>query len=311
MSGRRLVDRLARSTRHLNVERWGTAPSSTTEGSPVGERRLKLSPTEIAEAQCADRPWPLPRRAQQHLQRVLRLEDGSKVEVFDGEGARWEATYVIHERKAALVRWISIPSPAPLPEVCLAVALLKPSRWEWLVEKATEMGATTLVPMVTSWTAQRVPGDRLSPRLERWTRISDEAGRQCGRVTSMRILAPKTLEETLATGPRRWWMADEATPQCRPPTLQSREPVGILIGPEGGWSDAERSALQHRVEPFGLGPLVLRAETAAVAALATAWVQRRDDDADAPHSGNSSSWKSNPVVPEIAQRDASMERGPS
>lgn len=240
----------------------------------MAERRLKLSRAEIEQAKTADQPWPLPNRARRHLQRVLRLSDGTKVEVFDGEGSRWEATYIVSGGVGSLVGWVTLPEIQALPETWLAVALLKPTRWEWLIEKATELGATTVVPLRTELTAQRIPAERLESRLGRWRRISDEAARQCGRVDELTIMTPMSLAELRGVGPERWWMADEAEAERPTPPLRKAEAVGVLIGPEGGWTDSERASLSDRVESFGLGPLILRAETAAVAALSRVWGQR-------------------------------------
>jgi len=152
-----------------------------------------------------------------------------------------------------------------IPDVWLAFAPVKRNQTDWLVEKATELGAARLLPVIT----QRTIAERV--KLERLEAISIEAAEQCGRTRLPEIDQPVTLKQLLdhRDPARRLYFADEigGEPVAR---AFGPDPALILVGPEGGFTDDERNlvrAVEHAI-PISLGPRILRAETAALAALA-------------------------------------------
>lgn len=166
--------------------------------------------------------------------------------------------------------------------VTLELAALKGDAMEWAIEKAVELGAARVAPLITAHTVVQM--DRKGPEAfrERWQKIADQALKQCGRLSRMEILLPEPLDQAMsrransAAQPRVW--CDESSRGETPellrwlalPEQNSLQELRILIGPEGGWSEKERGLLQSSGARVSLGPLVLRAETAAIAALSIA-----------------------------------------
>jgi 16S rRNA (uracil1498-N3)-methyltransferase len=201
---------------------------------------------------------------------VLRKEDGATLLAFNGRDGEWLCTLQRDGKKRAILspQSQSRPQPAPSP-LRFLFAPLKTGRLDFLVEKATEMGAGTLEPVLTAFTQNRhIAGGKI----ERWAM---EAAEQCGVLALPHIAAPKTLEMALqgwdATVPLIF--CDEDSTFDNPLAALSalkRGAVGVLVGPEGGFSEAERVMLRglDYVTAIPLGPRILRADTAAIAALA-------------------------------------------
>ena len=163
----------------------------------------------------------------------------------------------------------TIDSPPPPAAVTLCAALIKFDRFEWIVEKATELGVERIVPVAATRTEKGL-FEASRKRAERWERIARESSQQSRRARLPEILPAARFEATLATeaGVRIFLEEESAPPLLRvlPDRLES---AAILLGPEGGWVDRERELA--RAEGWvaaSLGPQVLRAETAAVAGLA-------------------------------------------
>jgi 16S rRNA (uracil1498-N3)-methyltransferase len=207
----------------------------------------------------------------QHLTRVLRVEAGQTFEITDNNRV-WLATVAGAWRD--LVRFEVTeeldPGP-PTPEVTLYLALIKFDRFEWAVEKATELGVTRVVP-VAATRSERGLFEGGQKRVERWRRIAQEASEQSRRLRIPEIDAPVKMNQTLSDkSAHRFWCderpgAPRLLDAFRP---QQGDSTALLIGPEGGWTDPERG--QFTAAGWlgvSLGPLVLRAETAVCAALA-------------------------------------------
>jgi 16S rRNA (uracil1498-N3)-methyltransferase len=163
--------------------------------------------------------------------------------------------------------------PEAIPDVGLAFAPVKRAQTDWLVEKATELGAARLLPVRTRRTvAERVRHERLEA-------IAIEAAEQCGRTRLPEIAEPMRLNQLLQRrdASRRLYFADEAGGEHAAKAFTSG-PALILIGPEGGFTDDERTLIRAAANavPISLGPRILRAETAALAALA-AWMSAAGD----------------------------------
>jgi 16S rRNA (uracil1498-N3)-methyltransferase len=203
-----------------------------------------------------------------YLGNVMRLGVGSELLVFDGESGEWLARVSEAGRKSmGLEVERQTREPESIPDVWLAFAPVKRTQTDWLVEKATELGAARLLPVMT----QRTIAERV--KLERLESIAIEAAEQCGRTRLPEIATPIGLKALLAAQlrdeRRRVYFADEGGGEAAVHTFEPG-PALILIGPEGGFTDEERALIRAapNAVPVSLGPRILRAETAALAALA-------------------------------------------
>jgi 16S rRNA (uracil1498-N3)-methyltransferase len=212
---------------------------------------------------------PLDRDQGNYLGNVLRLTMGDRVLVFNGRDGEWQAVIAGRKRPDALEIQSQTRPQDTLPDITYAFAPLKHARLDYMAQKAVEMGAATLQPVVTRHTqVSRVNTERMRAN-------AIEAAEQCGILTLAKVAEPLTLEKWLAARPteRLLVFCDEATDVTGPvAALQAAKPAGIdvLIGPEGGFSFEERDLLKRQpsVLVLSLGPRILRADTAAVAALA-------------------------------------------
>jgi 16S rRNA (uracil1498-N3)-methyltransferase len=210
-------------------------------------------------------PVDLDARQANYLGNVMRLSAGAELLVFDGSSGEWLAR-IAELGKRRMTLWVERKTRGPefIPDMWLAFAPVKRAQTDWLVEKATELGAAKLIPVMTKRTvAERV-------RLDRLKSIAIEAAEQCGRTRLPEIAEslslPRFLESREPT--RALYFADEAGGE---PAAQAFKPGAslILTGPEGGFTDEERAAVQAvpNAVAISLGPRILRAETAALAAL--------------------------------------------
>lgn len=219
----------------------------------------------------------LPAGAARHVQ-VRRLQPGDAITLFNGEGGEWAATITRMGRSEVQV---AVQAQRPVEReaaraVHLAVGLMAAERMDWLVEKATELGAASLVPLLMERSSLRLSGERAERKHVHWQAVAVAASEQCGRNRVLRVHAPVTFRSFLsqpqaAQGVRMLLSLDADAPPLRTAVLEGAPdaPALILSGPEGGLSPAEdRAARDAGFRPVGLGPRVLRAETAPLAALA-------------------------------------------
>jgi 16S rRNA (uracil1498-N3)-methyltransferase len=209
-----------------------------------------------------------------YLGNVMRLGVGSEVLMFDGQSGEWLARIADAAKKRMMLTIERrTREPEAVPDLWLAFAPVKRIQTDWLVEKATELGAARLLPVMTRRTvAERV-------KLERLQGIAIEAAEQCGRTILPEFDEPTTLKQLLAerdTG-RRLYFADENGGQAARAAFEPG-PAVILTGPEGGFTEQEREVIRAapNAVAISLGPRILRAETAALAALA-AWMSAAGD----------------------------------
>ena len=199
-----------------------------------------------------------------YLGNVMRLGEGGELLVFDGSSGEWLARIAEAGKKRMTLSVEQRTREAEhVPDVWLAFAPVKRNQTDWLVEKATELGVAKLLPVMTRRTiAERV-------KLERLEAIAIEAAEQCGRTRLPAIETPAPLADLLKQQERTLYFADEGGGA---PAASAFKPgaATILIGPEGGFTNEERAAIRAvpNAVPISLGPRILRAETAALAALA-------------------------------------------
>jgi 16S rRNA (uracil1498-N3)-methyltransferase len=226
-------------------------------------------------AAAAGAEIPLERELLHRLGRVLRLGAGDQVSVFDGSGRAWLGEIARLSAREGAVRLLAEEPPAlPEPPAVLLQALIRPQRFEWLLEKATELGVTALTPLVAARSAVR-PAEIGPSRLERWRRIVVEAAEQSGRRAVPVLHTATDLPGALAAGSGVCFLLTEPAHGARETlgsalaALPAGEPVTLLCGPEGGWTAAEvTAAAAHGARSVMLAATILRAETAALAALA-------------------------------------------
>jgi 16S rRNA (uracil1498-N3)-methyltransferase len=205
-----------------------------------------------------------------YLRTVLRLGDGADILIFNGRDGEWRARLEAAGKRGAVLEAVElIREQTGGPDVEYIFAPLKRSRLDYMVQKATELGVSLLVPVITRHTiAERVNLDRMRANVI-------EAAEQCGVLRVPAVAEPLKLGALLAQWDtkRRLIFCDEGAQQASPlAALAGLEPgpMAVLIGPEGGFSPDEREMILARPEAIALslGPRIMRADTAAVAALA-------------------------------------------
>jgi 16S rRNA (uracil1498-N3)-methyltransferase len=215
----------------------------------------------------------------EHLRRVLRAEPGQQYELSDNESV-YLAEIEGFQKKSVQFRILEqIAVEEPPLRLTLLASLVKFERFEWLVEKATELGTERIVPVAAA-RSEKGLDQAAGKRLERWRRIALESSQQSRRARLPLVEPCVPFRDALRVGGRARYLLDEsreAPPILKslPETKDSTGEVCLLVGPEGGWVEDERqAALGAGWAAVSLGPQVLRAETAAVAAmavLASAW----------------------------------------
>ena len=213
--------------------------------------------------------------AQAHyVARVLRLRAGDTIAAFDGAGHEWRLrlTRVSGKQVQAEIIASQLADTTALAPVILGQALPKSAKMDLIVEKCSELGLTTLVPLYTDRTVVRETPARLPARLARWKRIAEAAAKQCGRHTLLNVQTPQPLADfcrnyhPIAAKILCWEGEDQEGIRQYLDSQRDAESYVVLIGPEGGWADAEvELARTHGFVPVSLGPRVLRTETAAIA----------------------------------------------
>jgi 16S rRNA (uracil1498-N3)-methyltransferase len=227
--------------------------------------RLFVPPEQIADLVRLD---PAQSR---HLEVVLRLGPGAELEVFDGRGARWPARI---EAPGVLRLGRRADPERGASDVWLAQALAKGEKLDLVVQKATELGASRILPLAAERSVVRLDEDRAERRAARLRRIAQEAARQCGRSDVPEVSAPCTLADLgdlLRADPdRRGLLLDPEERALRlSQAARGASRLLLAVGPEGGFTPAERAgAAAAGFAPVTLGSRVLRTETAGLAALA-------------------------------------------
>ena len=211
-----------------------------------------------------------------HLVKVLRLKPGDQICGFDNSGGEWlgEIDDISEQSVTCRVVGEAYPQVEAKAQVYLVAGLAKGEKMDWVVQKGTELGMAGLVPLRAKRSIVRLEGNKAVDRVERWQKIAGEAAKQSHRVREPQIMdvcdwtdLPNVLP------PATQWLIpyEEETSSLRHALLQldAGYPLAVLIGPEGGFEKTEVDFARDKLvaRPVSLGPRILRAETAAVAAL--------------------------------------------
>lgn len=228
----------------------------------------------------------LPPGPARHVQ-VLRMQPGETITLFDGRGGEWAAEILAMGRQSVEVRiGAHDPVDRELPlDIVLMAGMPANDRFDWLVEKATELGVAAIEPLVCERSVLRLSGERAERRREHWQGVARAAAEQCGR-TRVPLIAPvRTLAQALgearanAEADAPLWLLSlgEARPLAeRAAALRTGGRVRVISGPEGGLSPAEEAAARAAgAVAVSLGARVLRSETAPLAVLAALGLQDR------------------------------------
>lgn len=218
--------------------------------------------------------------------RVLRLRDGAGIVVFDGHGGEYPARLDIDGKRAFVMTEAHDPREAELAgHITLIQGLPTGDKMDWIVEKAVELGACRIVPIAAQRSVLQLRGERLEKRLAHWQRVAQSASEQCGRNRILKVERPCSLQDHMEQS-----AADEhrTTLLCHPDygsplseavagiqAMHATAYTGItprlslMIGPEGGWSEAELALADHHgMKPVRFGARILRTETAGLALIA-------------------------------------------
>jgi 16S rRNA (uracil1498-N3)-methyltransferase len=227
-------------------------------------RRLFLPPERIDAGRARLTP-----EARHYVKDVLRLAPGAALELFDGQGGRWDAR--VDEGFEALALGPRREGAAPGTAVWIVPALAKGEKMDLVVQKATELGAARVAAFEAERSVVRLEPDRAEERARRWRRIAEEAARQCGRADVPEVATPASLAARLAEAPPGFGTVVFHGAGAASLASLAPAPGGwiAIVGPEGGLTRAEVAACEAAgASRVSLGPRVLRAETAAIAAVA-------------------------------------------
>ena len=236
----------------------------------MSRRRFYAPPEAIADATIT-----LSVEESHHLMRVLRLNIGDEVSVFDGCGSEYLCRFVaVQNKRSVLERFADLTDAVESPlTLTLVQGLAKGEKFDFIVQKATELGVKRIVPLITDYADVKLNEQQAEKRLERWQRISLESLKQCRRRRLVEISEPITLNEFLETSEQqlRLYFNERGGIALQSAIAHATpgQAVAVLIGTEGGWSDAEIEAMnRHHCQAVSLGQRILRTETAAIVALA-------------------------------------------
>lgn len=225
----------------------------------------------IDPEQAKTSPVVLNKDEAHHLRSVLRLNRGEQVELLDGAGGIFQATILTIEPQATLKITGSENQPDPQPALHLCQSLLKGQKIDLVIQKATELGARSITTFTSTYTNSAKPG---KSKIQRWHKITKEACKQCRQAHPLVINEPTGFKDLIAKGKDYqhrfiFWENEQNQSLANINNLDSVDSVMIILGPEGGFSDKEvRMAQEEGFISLSLGPLVMRAETAAISAMA-------------------------------------------
>lgn len=234
---------------------------------------MRLTRVHIPRPLIPGQPITLPSMSSAHLIKVLRLRAGAQFLAFNGDGQDFLCEIEIARTEACESRVLHPVNATPESPVriCLIQAICRGEKMDWLLEKATEVGVSEIIIVKSERAEVHLDPERAAKRREHWQRVVISACEQSGRAVVPEVHSLSALEHYLAqaTSPadRKWVLQPGAEKHIRATQEQIRT-IQIAVGPEGGWS--ERDLQQFAISGFecvGLGPRVLRTETAGLAAI--------------------------------------------
>lgn len=242
---------------------------------------MRLTRIHVPGPIAAGSEIELPRQAGEHLVRVLRLKAGAALTLFDGRGGEYAAT-LAQAGKTITARVQShdpVERESPL-DVTLLQGVARGERMDLIVQKATELGVTRIVPVLAERSVVKVDAQQSVRKRDHWQAVAIAACEQCGRNRVPEVLSPAGIGDALAalpaSGARCLLAADGGESLATMARGETRQ-FALLIGPEGGLTDNERQhARTQGFEAYRLGPRILRTETAGLAAIATLQVAAGD-----------------------------------
>jgi 16S rRNA (uracil1498-N3)-methyltransferase len=237
---------------------------------------MRLTRIHVPDPLAAGTEVILPAQAGEHLTRVLRLEPGAALVLFNGAGGEYSAKLGATAGKKTRVQVLehtAVERESPL-DVTLMQGVARGERMDLIVQKATELGVTRIVPVLAERSVVKLDPKQKTRKLEHWQAVAVSACEQCGRNRIPGIHEPATLGDAiaaLANGSGRWLLAaDAVTSLAAAAGDNGGRPIVLLIGPEGGLAENERLFAQaNGFLACRMGPRVMRTETAGLAALAT------------------------------------------
>lgn len=248
---------------------------STSAKSTTGHRRI---PRVYVETRLDGSGIALTGKQAHYLRHVLRLKAGHSVVIFDGQGNEYvaEIEALTRDRAELRITATSTPIPEPAFDLTLLQGMAKAEAMDLIVQKATELGVRSIVPVISEFSVVKLDAERRQRRLAHWQRIARSACEQSGRHCPPRISDPQPLDHCLTALPQVGTrlaldpLAEHAFAKG-PNTRDLSTPLCLLIGPEGGLSNRDLLLADRAgFERAKFGPRVLRAETAAIAACALA-----------------------------------------
>jgi 16S rRNA (uracil1498-N3)-methyltransferase len=218
----------------------------------------------------------LPENVSHHALRVLRLQTGAPIVLFNGLGGEYPA--ILHPESPTALAQLGLfnPREAELTgNITLVQGLPAGDKMDWIIEKAVELGATRIVPVAAQRSVLQLTGPRLEKRLLHWRRVRQAASEQCGRNKLMEIEAPTTLEQWLTRPTQALRLMGQPHAAENLADVLAANPatrhLTLLVGPEGGWSELEiRQACNHGVRAVHYGSRLLRTETAGIVLMSAA-----------------------------------------
>lgn len=218
-------------------------------------------------------------REHHHLSNVARIRQGDQVWLFDDEGIQYKALVEKIDNKKTLLQILeTYKKREPKLRITLAQVLLKPKTMRLVIQKATELGAHSIVPVISERTVVRIQDFQAEKKGERWKRIAIESSKQCGRSAVPEICSPIRLNTFIQQKEkaRKLYLSEHGgrpLSQILMSSINREEGIPrsiiLLVGPEGGWTDSEEDDIMNgHYEAVSLGPLTLRSETAAIVSLA-------------------------------------------
>ena len=210
----------------------------------------------------------------EHLARVLRARIGQEFDIAAGGRVQRGRIVAITPEKVEFELGEELAAAA-LPEITLVLAIFKFDRMEWAIEKTIELGIARMVPLIAKRTESHLASAAVK-RVERWRRIAREAAQQSRRAAQPTIAAPARLRDVLGVVAERRIVLSDAEEQAslKQAVVGSKGAIALAIGPEGGWTSEEEQAFRaHGWIAASLGPTILRAETAAIAAVSIVFAE--------------------------------------